>query len=526
MGTIDHQSTRPDEGTRMTYAYSYTRWSTAIQKDGDSKRRQLDKLNAALLDHPDWELQEAMLDDGKSAYHQTNLSDTAALGAWIDKLRKGDIPVGSVLIIEALDRLTRADMASAIGLILQIISAGCQIYVCIDKQLINKETFNNDMSTIYILMARLQTANLESRRKSQMLYAAWENKRANAIEQPMSAMGPFWLKLSDDRSKFEFIDDLVEIIQFIFEAYLNGVGCAEIARYCNEHFPCRQWTVNGIGVLLKKTSIYGTLTRKHGKGFIHNYYPAIIDEETFNKVQYLLKSRNKTPGPRVRGTLNNLFGGRIICSVCGEKYRSQGDNSRHRLICRNREDGRGCNSNPIRYAPLENDLIEFFYTKGIISIGTGGTPSVDKSIILNQERQDIKDKLNNFMVLIENGKAPSTIITRMTELEARLNEIEKELLTVKQDKIVVDHEKIKNDFWEFLRDTTRIDNRQKITSHIREFVEGIYLDGEGYNTFDDDGNVDGRVRRCRIKFKGNDDVIDFSVSDPAFRVYVQKKKLK
>ena len=95
----------------MKKAYSYIRFSRPEQEMGDSERRQLEasrkyaKENGFILD-------ETLTDRGLSAYHGTH-RNKGHLGEFLKLAESGQIPEGSLLIVENLDRLSRQDILTA-----------------------------------------------------------------------------------------------------------------------------------------------------------------------------------------------------------------------------------------------------------------------------------------------------------------------------------------------------------------------------------------------------------------------------
>ena len=74
-------------------AYSYSRWSTAEQSKGDSKRRQREAFDRFCKSHdlmPD--RSAPMIDAGRSAYKGAHLKGTGRLGKFLDAAKRGDIP--------------------------------------------------------------------------------------------------------------------------------------------------------------------------------------------------------------------------------------------------------------------------------------------------------------------------------------------------------------------------------------------------------------------------------------------------
>src|SRR3990167_6261921 len=97
-------------------AYSYMRFSTSDQAEGDSFRRQVneaEKYAAGIgltLDES-----QKFNDLGMSGYKGINRIE-GALKDFIDLVDKGEIPKGSFLIVEHLDRLSREKVSDALTL--------------------------------------------------------------------------------------------------------------------------------------------------------------------------------------------------------------------------------------------------------------------------------------------------------------------------------------------------------------------------------------------------------------------------
>ena len=103
--------------------YSYLRFSDAKQAAGASSERQRAyaqewaKQNGLRLDES-----LSMRDEGLSAFHQKHVK-RGALGAFLKAIEDEKVPIGSVLVVEGLDRLSRAEPMVAQGLELDVISA-------------------------------------------------------------------------------------------------------------------------------------------------------------------------------------------------------------------------------------------------------------------------------------------------------------------------------------------------------------------------------------------------------------------
>lgn len=133
-----------------------------------------------------------------------------------------------------------------------------------------------------------------------------------------------------------------EIVRFIFRSCLNGMGKGRITEALREQgVPCRlggEWqteTVGGIlknekytgDALLQKTYIENHLTKRKcfNRGELPQYYaenthPAIIDHETYEKVQTLIAERREKTNVQKDVAARYPFSGMIVCGCCGAHY--------------------------------------------------------------------------------------------------------------------------------------------------------------------------------------------------------------
>src|SRR5262245_20284683 len=108
----------------MCIAYSYLRCSALRQLRGETRRRQLEwseqkaRQKGARLDD-----RLRLQDWGRSAFRGRNAA-VGNLRAFLDAIESGDIAPGSLLLIESLDRLSRAHVDEAWELFVKILKAG------------------------------------------------------------------------------------------------------------------------------------------------------------------------------------------------------------------------------------------------------------------------------------------------------------------------------------------------------------------------------------------------------------------
>ena len=322
-----------DDSTMTKRCFSYIRFSSRQQERGQSLARQTAMANEWCAKN-DGVLDTSlnMHDLGVSAYKGANLEDTAALGGFLKAVNEGRIPKGSYFLIENFDRLTRRQTDEAYQIFRQILLADVNIVTLGDNRTYTKESLNN-FTDIIISIITMSRAHEEVARKAELLKKKWEERRKNIKTKKIATKYPSWLTLSKDYTTFTEIPEAVAIIKQIFTDYINGVGVVTIAGNLNKAgIPCISkrsaiWKTHYIQQLLRSRALIGEY-QPHKRGvngekviagkLETEYYPKVIDLETFNKVQYLLgKIPPKTDNYNDYGV--NLFTGKLWCPYCGEK---------------------------------------------------------------------------------------------------------------------------------------------------------------------------------------------------------------
>lgn len=315
-------------------AYSYIRMSTEKQIKGDSLRRQMEWSEDFARRH-NLELQDAssFADIGVSAWKGSNRSK-GRLGAFIQLARDGTIPVGSYLLIENLDRLSRTTPLEALDLFKEILSLGVTVVArgeWGDEETYTWQSLNTNSNQLISTLTTMLRANRESERKSQIIREAFENKRAQSRQgKRTNHAPPSWItatKLAKGEYAYA-LNDRADTVRWIFERSAEGWGFDRIARSLNERGvptfrPSKQgwWYTNVRSVVTNRAAIgeYQSLVtvgdRFEPKGDpIAGYYPAVVGNDLWLRAQKLVH-RNRKPG-RAGTTFSNLVNGIASCAHC------------------------------------------------------------------------------------------------------------------------------------------------------------------------------------------------------------------
>ena len=160
---------------RMAKVYSYIRFSTLEQEKGDSYRRQLDDAQkyCAANNHV-FDSNLTISDRGKSAFSKANL-ESGRLGMFLKAVQDGDVEPGSILFVESFDRISRADLFSAMGVLGQLLDAGITV-VANDREY-SKEAIEKNQFLLLEPIFVFIRANEESAQKAKRLREVWQEKR-------------------------------------------------------------------------------------------------------------------------------------------------------------------------------------------------------------------------------------------------------------------------------------------------------------------------------------------------------------
>lgn len=359
--------------------YSYIRFSSPQQAKGDSLARQTAYARRYAEEH-DLVLDETltMRDQGLSAYHQDHIKH-GAFGNFLAAVRSGQVQHGSVLIVEALDRISRAEPIEAQIILSQIIMAGITVVTVIDNKVYERERIReNPMDLMHSLVVFIR-AHDESEHKSRRIRQAHARKVQQWIEHgagPILTSGqdPRWVTPNEARTGFELVPDRVAIVRHIIDLYRKGWGVNRIVDHLNGQYPPfngTRWYVGYLPRLLKSRTLIGERNVVHDgqDRVIKGYYPAVLSEADFYDLQKTVAGRASTKSQRQ--AVNLVTGMQVShCGLCGSVLCGQNYSHRQtggslsdgyrRIRCGSYGQGSDCrNRQSVSVAPIERALLEY-----------------------------------------------------------------------------------------------------------------------------------------------------------------------
>lgn len=499
----------------MRVAYSYLRFSTPEQIEGDSIRRQSTKTK-------DWcdrkgvhlDTTLSFEDLGRSAFTGNHFNE-GALGIFFGLVKDSTIKPGSYLVIESLDRFSRENPMTAAGRLFELVKAGITVVTVDDEREYSPESLGgSDSTAMLILVIKLAQAHAESVRKSQLIGPAWEKKKALARSEgrPLTSRGPQWLELKDGR--FVERPDRVEIVRRIFRETIAGYGRREIVRRLNadgiQTFRADEnrkrrptgWQMSSVAKIIQNRMVLGEYqphvgthkakNRRPDGEPIKDYYPRIIDDETYWRAQAALGDRRQQTGGRRGDKGAHILRGLAKCASCGGPMhvvdKGKPPKGGVYLVCSGNRRNTGCdNGRAWRVDKLEEAVLlclTSFKTQSFESLNSDATDHGQRVDALRAELDDLNRRNKVLMRLAESEdeQAEARFLENAKEIKAKKKELkaaEAELGTRQSDPgdaaRLAEILQLSTGFFK-TKGEERLESRIRLSSLIRRIVDVIECD--------------------------------------------------
>ncbi|MDY7806447.1 recombinase family protein [Burkholderia stagnalis] len=428
--------------------YSYLRFSDPKQAAGGSIDRQLEYAARWAADHEmELDASLSLRDEGLSAYHQRHVRQ-GALGVFLRAIEDGQVPTGSVLIVEGLDRLSRAEPLQAQAQLAQIVNAGITVVTASDGREYNRERLKaQPMDLVYSLLVMIR-AHEESDTKSKRVKAAIRRQCQGWIAGTWRApirvgRDPHWVR-EIEGGGFELIPERASAVQLVVQMFKQGHGAVQVVRELAERGlkiseTGRTHSSNIYKILANRMLIGEKSVEVEGETFrLEGYYPALLTPAEFADLRYLAEQRGRRKGKgEIPGVVTGL--GITYCGYCGAAVVAQNLMGRkrlpdgrpypghRRLHCVTYSQGAGCKiSGSCSVVPVERALM--LYCSDQINLtrlleGDSGTATLSAQLASARQRvAELEAQVRRVTdaLLLDDGEAPAAVLKRLRELESQL----------------------------------------------------------------------------------------------------------
>lgn len=340
-------------------AYSYERVSSAQQVSGRGLLRQGDAAQR-------WAQQQGITldttlelsDRGRSASKGHHLSK-GALGRFLALAQAGQLGPDPILLVEAIDRLSRQEPLDAIETILTgLVGSGVRIITLEDGAEYSRQTLRTDPTKLLVLVVKMQAAYEYSARLGQRIADSWASARSKLEQGILSRPGQFcpaWCRWSPEQG-YVVDESKAAVVRTAFDLLLHQ-GCYATAKQLNAQgllSPAgNRWTAASVrSMAANADAVYGAIrlnSRRHGSSrpeqLIEGMLPVIVTKDVVMTVRAAMAERAKTTGKTgPNGAMRWIAQGLTYC-VCGSRMGlTTGGTAPHRILylrCRHGVSNRG-----------------------------------------------------------------------------------------------------------------------------------------------------------------------------------------
>jgi len=205
--------------------YSYARWSSDAEGEGDSLRRQ-SQMAEAWCQRRCLTLTCFNKDEAVSAWNDRNQREGSGLSRLLKRVQPGDH-----LLAEDNDRLSRQDWLTACNFLSDRVKRGVVVVTLANGDEIDKQRFERDPGCFLPVVLRSHLGHDVNEKKSERIKASWEARRQRMRDGKAANLHlPCWLAWDADIEKAVLVENNARVIRKMFALALEGLGCQTIAR--------------------------------------------------------------------------------------------------------------------------------------------------------------------------------------------------------------------------------------------------------------------------------------------------------
>ena len=304
-----------------------------------------------------WTLVDLPPDEGLSAFKGVNRIK-GALGSFLERVKTGEIPEGSVLIFEKQDRFGRDEVDLVLTDFLSLLQSGIELFSCVDR---NHYTLadirRNPMLLNYAVMATAM-ANDYSKSLGGRVIKSVDIKLEKAKQGQKLSLGswmPRWIGFDKQSGEFRF-NKHADTIRRIATEYAHGKSMYQIAiELTRDKTPSLQggrWVQGTIANLVSHQCLRGNITIKGIT--LKDYYPAVITQPQWETLQAKLRENRTRKGAGEH--VANLFRNRCSCAHCNRTITTAKSHAHRLYTCVAKRVKRCPSKYSMRVADVEMDF--------------------------------------------------------------------------------------------------------------------------------------------------------------------------
>lgn len=451
-------------------------------------------------------------DLGISAYSGAN-ARKGALKVLLQLALEGKLAQGTIVLIEAFDRLTREELSEAVQHVLSLVNSGLVIVTLVDEKVWDKAAMN-DLTGFMLSLLLLYRGHDESERKAGMLQKAFRRARKTGSQKSFGT-APGWLSRETQESPWLVTQELAESVRKVFQYAILGYGSKAIATVANREawpVPTRlnmtegRWHSQMPGQILRNRAVLGEHEHRihthkahaehwRGKttGIVRDdYYPRIISDETWHRARAAIATR--MVDKRRDTHYFNIFSGLMYCGYCGAPMQRKSELSAGRkpqIVCADRLAGVTHDCVNMMAPNADYPLIHAIYEYSLMAGAVQAAPGRDSLAALAalESRQDEQQaQIDKVVDLIAESELQTSraMSRKLAGMEDELSQIESAIEKQKEDmtvpgggifmKSLPELERYLNSMY-IAHDTDAMNARAELHLRISRLVECVWVWG-------------------------------------------------
>lgn len=343
------------------------------------------------------------------------------------------------VLVAEVERLARGDTIDQ-GIVARTFKESSTKIITPTKTYDPENEFDEEYFEFSLFMSRREYKTINRRMQAGRLASV---KEGNYI----GTCAPYGYRKISPEPKIhtlKIVPEEAEVVQFIFQSFLNGHGAKFIAAKLNKMGisprKSRVWEYTSVRKILSNPVYCGKIswkTKSNGNILYHGLHEPIISEDTFNAA---IIKRNSVPAPRVKSgvKLRNYYHNVLICQNCGHqiKRRKVTGSDREHLLCMSSQCSGIIVSSPMEIVDLASLSALRYFLQFISELKTEiHSENVTKSEIcyaVQAELQKLDNQLSRLQDFLEQGiydvqlylKRSEIVKQRIDSVQKTLNEIE------------------------------------------------------------------------------------------------------
>ena len=312
----------------------------------------------------------------------------------------------------------------------------------------------------------------------------------NASKCLVNVRPPLGYRKGED-GKFAIDEKSAPIVVEIFQRLLEGWSYADLAADLNRRgiktAYGREWSKGSFHAMVQNEMYIGVY--KYSSVRIEGGVPALLDNKTFEEVQYRLRTKNNPIG-RTQYYSEYLLTGKLFCGHCKEPMVGLSGTGRHGelhyyYVCQGRRKKKnGCKKKNVRRDSIEQKVIQSIrdyvlqddVIDTIIDSYSRFYESARKDAALVAQREQLqqnKKATENLLKAIEMGIITETTKDRLLSLEAERKDLEESIRIAEEalERVTPDQVRFFLERFKSM-DANNLDAQRQF---IKTFIQEIYL---------------------------------------------------